>query len=307
MLFLGILLLSNGDESMKTKSMLVLACVVVAAFVTGAALTDNTQPVIKKWYKTIDDKKVEFMTIDGIMVHERDPKKQPFPKVVRPGELCCDKPTPAPSDAVVLFDGTKESFEKNWTDTKDNKSKWKFIDGALESVEKAGQIQSVQKFGSCQLHIEWASPAKVKGRDQSRGNSGVFIMGTYEIQVLDSYKVDDDDANQTYPDGQAGALYGRKKPLVNACRKPGQWQSFDVIFHRPIFDKNGKVVRKATFIVLQNGVLIHDYYELTGGTGWRGSHSISEYATHADKLPLRMQDHGNPVRFRNIWVRELQD
>ena len=279
-----------------------LACVVAAAFIAGAAITDK-EPVIKKWYETVEDKKVEHMTINGIEVHDRSLEP---PKVVVPGKPCCDKPMGAPSDAVVLFDGTEESFRKNWKGTDGKKSKWKFVNGALESVKKAGQIQSNQKFGSCQLHIEWASPSVVKGTDQSRGNSGVFLMGTYEIQVLDSYKVDDKDKNQTYRDGQAGAIYGRSEPEVNVCRKPGEWQSYDVIFHRPTF-KDGKVDRKATFTVLQNGVLIQDHYVLTGGTGWRGAHSISEYAPHADKLPIRMQDHGNPVRFRNVWVREIKD
>ena len=126
-------------------------------------------------------------------------------------------------------------------------------------------------------------------------------MGTYEIQVLDSYQ------NQTYADGQAGALYGRSKPLVNASRKPGEWQSYDIIFHRPLFDKNGKVTRRATFTVLHNGVLIQDHTVLSGGTGWRGPHAASDYKDHPDKMPISMQDHGNPVRFRNIWIRPLKD
>ncbi len=252
-------------------------------------------PVIKKWTQIEDDKPVEYMTMDGIMVHETNPQIQPQPDIVDPGQ-----PGKAPSDAVVLFDGTEASM-KNWTDTNGNQTKWKFADGALESVKDAGLIQSRQTFGSCQLHVEWASPSNVQGSGQGRGNSGVFLMGTYEIQVLDSYQ------NTTYPDGQAGALYGRKKPLVNASRGPGQWQSYDVIFHRPIFGQDGKVIKQATFTVLHNGVLIHDNVSLTGGTVWRGSHSISEYEPHGDALPIRLQDHGNPVHFRNIWVRPLND
>jgi hypothetical protein len=201
----------------------------------------------------------------------------------------------------VLFDGSADSFSANWTDTKGGPSKWKVVDGAMESVRRAGYVQSKEKFGSCQLHIEWASPAKVQGDGQGRGNSGVFLMGTYEIQVLDSYE------NQTYADGQAGALYGRSKPKVNAARKPGEWQSYDIIFHRPLFDKDGEVTRRATFTVLHNGVLIQDHTVLSGGTGWRGPHAASDYKAHADKMPLSMQDHGNPVRFRNIWVRPLED
>jgi hypothetical protein len=263
--------------------------------------TKAESPVIKKWTEADEEgMKIEFMTIDGIMVHEKDPAKQPQPKIVTAGAASCDeKVGSAPSDAVVLFDGTEESL-KNWTDVKGKPTKWKLVDGALESVDKAGYIQSKQKFGSCQLHVEWASPSKVKGNGQGRGNSGVFLMG-YEVQVLDSFN------NETYPDGQAGALYGRKKPLVNASRRPGQWQSYDIIFHRPVFDDSGQVVKKATFTVLHNGVLIQDHLVLSGGTGWRGPHSISEYQVHADALPIQLQDHGNPVRFRNIWVRPLED
>jgi hypothetical protein len=257
-------------------------------------------PVIKKWTEVDENgKTIEYMTIDGVMVHEADETKQPQPEIVEPGQPSCgDQVGSAPSDAVVLFDGTEASM-KNWTDTAGNKTKWKLVDGALESVNKAGYIQSRQKFGSCQLHIEWASPSAVKGTSQGRGNSGVFLMGMYEIQVLDSFN------NKTYPDGQAGALYGRSKPLVNASRGPGQWQSYDIIFHRPVFDDQGEVVKKATFTVLHNGVLVQDHVLLTGGTEWRGPHSISEYKAHADALPIQLQDHGNPVRFRNIWVRPL--
>ena len=160
---------------------------------------------------------------------------------------------------------------------------------------------SKQRFGSCQLHLEFATPKNVKGNGQGRGNSGLFFMGTYEVQILDSYD------NTTYPDGQCGALYGRAKPLVNASRKPGEWQAFDITFHRPLFDEKGNVTRRAKFHVYHNGELIHDRLELSGGTGWRGPHSISEYKKHGDKGPIQMQDHGNPVRFRNIWVKELED
>ena len=271
-----------------------LVIFVGAALLVGGSACINNEPVIKEWTKVIDGKKVHFMTIDGIMVHETDPAKQPLPVVVVPG----NESSNAPSDAVVLFDGSAESF-KNWTDTKGGQTKWIFKDGAMEPTKKSGYIQTKQGFGSCQLHIEWATPENVKGNGQGRGNSGVFFMGTYEIQILDSYE------NKTYPDGQGGALYGRSKPLVNACRKPGKWQSYDIIFHQPIFDKDGKVLRKATFTVLHNGVLIQDHYVLSGGTGWRGSHAATKYHPHADKLPLKLQDHGNPVRFRNVWIREL--
>jgi hypothetical protein len=263
------------------------------------AVDDMSKPVITTEARKDDKgKDVLYMFIDGAKVHEEDVSKQPLPPVVTPGAPAF---IAAPSDAVVLFDGTDESIAANWTDTKGNPSRWKVVDGALESVKKAGYIQTRQGFGSCQLHVEWAAPANVIGAGQGRGNSGVFLMNHYEVQVLDSYE------NITYADGQAGALYGRSKPLVNACRKPGEWQSFDIIFQRPIFDQQGRVVRRATFTILHNGVVIQDHVILSGGTGWMGPHAVSEYKAHADRLPIALQDHGNPVRYRNIWVRELPD
>jgi hypothetical protein len=232
------------------------------------------------------------------MVHDEN---RPAPPVITPG-TCSTAETPgqAPSDAIVLFDGTAASMT-NWTDTRGNPTRWVFRDGYIESVRGAGFIQSKQQCGSCQLHVEFATPSRVTGTSQGRGNSGVFLQGMYEVQVLDSYE------NKTYPDGQCGALYGRAVPLVNACRKPGEWQSYDIIYHRPLFDKDGKVTRKATFTVFQNGVLIQDHVELSGGTGWLGPHKITDYVPHGDKGPIQFQDHNNPVRFRNVWVRELKD
>jgi hypothetical protein len=269
----------------------------------GVAAAQNvmSKPEIKRETRTVDGKPQLYMTIDGIKVHESDPNKQPQPKIVTPGwESTQEQAGTAPSDAVVLFDGTEKSMA-NWTDTKGGATKWRMVDGALESVAGAGYVQSLPQFGSCQLHVEWAAPQKVEGSGQGRGNSGVFLMGQYEVQVLDSYD------NITYPDGQAGALYGRAKPLVNASRKPGEWQSYDIIFHRPHFDAQGKVTKPAAFTVLHNGVLIHDHLVLSGGTQWQGPDAVSEYAPHGDKGPIQLQDHGNPVRFRNIWVRELAD
>ena len=201
------------------------------------------------------------------MVHD---EARPAPTIITPGAECGS----APSDAVVLFDGTEDSMKANWTDTKGNPTKWVFRDGAMESVEKAGYIQSKQQFGSCQVHLEFATPSTVKGSGQGRGNSGVFLQGDFEIQVLDSYD------NKTYPDGQCGALYGRFVPLVNACRKPGEWQSFDII---------------------------QDHVTLEGGTQWINAHAVTDFRPLPDKGPLQFQDHGNPVRFRNVWVRELKD
>jgi hypothetical protein len=274
-----------------TFVLMLLACYALPA------LADH--PQIRKEVRDENGKQVEYMFIDGIKVHETDPKKQPQPKVVNP-KLYDAEAAKAPKDSIILFDGT-ERTAGNWTATNGKPTKWKLVDGALESVRNSGYVQSKQQFGSCQLHIEFATPKVVKGNGQGRGNSGVFLMGQYEIQVLDSYD------NTTYPDGQCGALYGRAKPLVNASRKPGEWQTFDITFHRPLFDEKENVTRRAKFHVYHNGELIHDQLELSGGTGWRGPHSISEYKKHGDKGPIQIQDHGNPVRFRNIWVKELKD
>jgi hypothetical protein len=231
------------------------------------------------------------------MVHD---ESRPAPPVITPGTFSSARRVgQPPSDAVVLFDGTEETM-KNWTDTKGNASKWVVKEGALESVKGAGYIQTKEPFGSCQLHVEFATPEKVEGTSQGRGNSGVFLQGEYEVQVLDSFE------NKTYPDGQCAALYGRSVPLVNACRKPGEWQSYDIIYHSAIF-KDGKIVRKPTFTIIQNGVLVQDHVTLEGGTQWNGPHAISPFRPIPDKGPIQLQDHGNPVRFRNVWVRPLQD
>jgi hypothetical protein len=232
------------------------------------------------------------------MVHDEN---RPAPPVITPGTFSSTRRVgQPPSDAIVLFDGTEASM-KNWTDTKGNPSKWVVGEGYMESVKGAGYIQTKESFGSCQLHVEFATPEKVEGTSQGRGNSGVFLQGEYEIQVLDSYE------NKTYPDGQCSALYGRSVPLVNACRKPGEWQSYDIIFHRAHFGKDGKIVTKPTFTVFQNGVLVQDHVTLEGGTQWNGPHAISPFRAIPDKGPIQLQDHGNPVRYRNIWIRPLQD
>jgi hypothetical protein len=230
------------------------------------------------------------------MVHD---EARPAPPVVTPG-VCGAQETAAapPADAVVLFDGKDLS---NWTDTKGQLSTWVVRDGYMESVKGAGYIKSRQEFGSVQLHVEFATPSVVTGAGQGRGNSGVFLQGQYEVQVLDSYE------NTTYPDGQCGALYGRAVPLVNASCKPGLWQAYDIIYHRPTFDQSGKVTKKAVFTVIHNGILIQDHVALEGGTGWIGPHTITDYTPHGDKGPLMFQDHNNPVRFRNVWIRELKD
>ncbi len=224
------------------------------------------------------------------LIHDTN---RPAPPVITP-----DEPGKPFTDVITLFNGNDLT---GWTDKKGEPSKWIVRDGVMESVKGSGPIKTEQEFGSCQLHIEFKTPTPVKGSGQGRGNSGVFIMDEYEIQVLDSYD------NFTYPDGQCGALYGQAVPLVNASLRPGQWQSYDILFHRPIF-KDGKVERKARFTVFHNGILIHDNVELKGGTQWRGPHKISDYdTTHPDKAPISLQDHGNPVKFKNIWIRKLKD
>jgi hypothetical protein len=167
----------------------------------------------------------------------------------------------------------------------------------MEVVPGTGTLSTAQGFGDVQLHVEWMTPAPPKGTDQDRGNSGVFLMGLYEVQVLDSY------GSVTYPDGQAGAVYGQYPPLVNASRAPGQWQAYDIVFHRPRFDGAGALASPATMTVFHNGVLVQDHVTLTGPTG----HQVRPpYAAHPDRLPLSLQDHGHPVRYRNIWLRELE-
>ena len=204
----------------------------------------------------------------------------PMPPVIDPGT-----PGAAPSDAVVLFDGKDLSQF-------DGGDKWEVKDGV--AIPRHGGITTKEAFGDCQLHVEFASPEEVKGSGQGRGNSGVYLMGKYEVQILDSYQ------NETYPDGQAGAIYKQSPPMVNACRPPGQWQTFDILFTAPRFDADGQLVSAAFATVLHNGVVIQNHFQLQGATAW---HKPPEYAPHPDKLPFSLQFHGNPVRFRNIWVR----
>jgi hypothetical protein len=216
---------------------------------------------------------------------------RPLPVVVEPGEA--KLPASVPSDAIVLFDGTDLS---NWTGPNGNEAGWTVVDGAMESVKGAGYVFSKEKFGDIQLHIEWAAPSKVQGKGQGRGNSGVFLMGNFEIQVLDSFE------NPTYADGGAGSIYGQFPPLVNASRKPGQWQAYDIIFKTPRFDEAGKLVSPAMVTVLHNGVVIQHGTEPYGPSGWV---LHDKYDPTQTTGPIGLQDHGNPVRYRNIWVRKL--
>lgn len=220
------------------------------------------------------------------------------PKVTEVWDLKPKKITPsvnnsdAPSDAIVLFDGKNLS---NWTSGNGGDAKWEVKDGAMTVVKGTGVIQTKQSFGDIQLHIEWRSPSVIEGEGQGRGNSGIFLQSRYELQVLDSYE------SVTYSNGQAGSIYKQHIPLVNACRKPGEWQTYDVIYTAPKFGESGRVISPAYITVLHNGVLIQNHVAINGGTQYKG---LPVYEPHG-KAPITLQDHGNPVSYRNIWVREL--
>jgi hypothetical protein len=222
--------------------------------------------------------------------------ERPQPPLVTAGTFGTeDAPGKPPSDAIVLFDGTDLSA---WKSSKDGGAAgWKVENGYMEVVKGTGSIETKQAFGDIQLHVEFRTPTPPEDEGQGRGNSGVFLMGRYEVQVLDSYE------NKTYPDGQAAALYGQYPPLVNASRPPGVWQVYDIAFQAPRFDAGGKVVTPARATVFHNGVLVQLASELTGPSGHK---KRPPYEAHPDKLPIGLQDHSNPMRFRNIWVRELQ-
>jgi hypothetical protein len=221
--------------------------------------------------------------LPGLPYHVHDPAR-PYPPVVTPTA----QPGGPPSDAIVLFDGKDLSA---W----ESGERWKVRNGFFEVAPGTGDLKTKAKFADCQLHIEWAAPVEVRGRSQGRGNSGVFLQGLYEVQVLDSYE------NPTYADGHAGALYGQWPPLVNATRKPGEWQAYDIVFEAPRFEGE-KLVKPAYMTVFLNGVVLHNRRELMGPTVYR---QVAKYAPQPVEGPLVLQDHGNPVQFRNIWVRRL--
>jgi len=222
----------------------------------------------------------------------RMPIEWPRPPVVDPGPASAG-PAPVPADAIVLFDGSG-------MDAWNNADSWKVADGVV--TVGTGMIETRQGFGDCQLHVEFRLPAPPTGKGQGRGNSGVFLMGQYEIQVLDSYE-DGTDGPLTYPDGQCGALYKQQPPAVNACRPPGEWQTFDILFTRPRFTADGLLEKPGRVSVLHNGVAIHSDTVIKAGTQW---HEPPQPRPHADALPIQVQDHGNPVQFRNIWVRPFE-
>jgi hypothetical protein len=216
---------------------------------------------------------------------------RPQPPRVEPKPF---KPAPPPKGAVVLFDGTAEALAKWESDKDGSPTKWIVRDGAMECVPKSGYIRTKQKFGDCKVHVEWAAPSKVEGESQGRGNSGIFLPGGVEIQVLDNYN------NPTYADGGACSMYGISPPLANALRPPGEFQQIDITYRRPIYDGD-KCVDPGYVTVYYNGVLMQDKVQLEGPSGHRGR---SKPGPLADG-PLRLQDHGNPVRFRNIWLQPL--
>lgn len=233
--------------------------------------------------------------------HVHDPAR-PQPPVVTPGKTF-NLGASAPSDAEVLFDGT--GLDKWQSSRKDGgAAMWKTNENFVESAAKSGGIRTRGAWADFQLHLEWATPNPPHGEGQARGNSGVLINNMYEVQVLDSYN------SKTYPDGQAGAVYGQSPPLVNACQPPGEWQSYDILFESPRWNDKGELTKKAVITVLHNGVVIQNHYELLGATDgispgvpWR---TLSKYpAPHAPEVFIGLQDHANPVRYRNIWIRSL--
>lgn len=225
-------------------------------------------------------------------VHDRN---RPSPPVVQPGSHRGE----APSDAIILFDGTQESFE-NWRHEKpadERTADWLLKDNALIPKKGAGYLQTIAEFGDCQLHLEWAVPEDISGKSQGRGNSGVFLMGMVEVQILDNYQ------NPTYADGSAGAIYGLMPPAVNALKRAGEWQSYDIIFRRPIV-RDGTTLDPGSFTVLVNGVVVQDGTPIYGGGTYRERMPLDR--DFPELGPLKLQDHGDPVRFRNIWIRPLR-
>ncbi|HEX6814000.1 MAG TPA: DUF1080 domain-containing protein [Planctomycetota bacterium] len=225
---------------------------------------------------------------NGWRVHDAE---RPHPAIVDPGSAPA-APGAVPADAVRLFDGSNLDAFRG----RGGAAKWTIADGAMQ-VNNTGDIETKDEFGDCQLHVEWATPSPAKGNSQGRGNSGVFFFGRYEVQILDSFD------NVTYADGQAAALYGQTPPLVNACRKPGEWQTYDIVFKAPRFDADGKLLSPAKVTVIHNGVLVQLDQEFFGQTAHK---SVPKYVAHAAQGAIRLQDHGNPMRFRNMWIRRLE-
>ena len=266
---------------MKTQTLL------LALVVAGTALDSRAADGDKKPLGYQDSP-----IIPGTKWHVHDGER-PAPRVVTTAETFSHLAKP-PSDAIVLFDGTDLA---NWEGGKTGKPGWKVENGYMEVVGGTGSIQTKGKFADFQLHLEFATPAEVKGNSQGRGNSGVLFNGIYEVQVLDSYE------NPTYPDGQCAAIYGQSPPLVNASKKPGEWQSYDIIWESPRWDAEGKIAKKAAVTVIHNGVVVHHRKEYQGNTPHRNNGNYNK--PHPPEMFIQLQDHGNPMRFRNIWLRKL--
>ena len=233
-----------------------------------------------------------FLFTMGLLAQEWHPSLtylwEPVPPIVTPGNG-----TTPPSDAVILFDGTDMD---QWEKPDGESAGWKLEDGVMTVDTGTGVIQTKQAFGDIQLHLEWRAPAEIEGEGQDRGNSGVYLQERYEVQVLDCYN------NTTYVNGQTASVYKQHIPLANACRPPGEWQTYDIVFMAPRFNDNGSLFAPATVTVLHNGVLVQNHVTIQGTTEHIG---LPAYKAHPLKQPLLLQDHSNPVSFRNIWVREL--
>ena len=265
---------------MRTQKLLVAACAALYAPIAFAADPAKSAPTGYTDTPVIPGQKWK--------VHD---DARPRPAVVKPA-ASFSHGAQAPADAVVLFDGSDLS---KWEKTNGEPAVWKIENGHMEVVPKGGTIRTKDQFGDFQLHLEFATPSEVKGNSQGRGNSGVIIYGKYEIQVLDSYE------NKSYADGQAGAMYGQFPPLRNAAKKPGEWQSYDIIFETARWEGD-KLVKKAAVTVIHNGVVLHHRKEFIGAVSHR---RVGTYKPHEPKGPIVLQDHGNPTRFRNIWIRPL--
>ena len=273
----------------------ILICLAACVIRSLAAAADGTNNQAER----IDGFRDTPM-LPGGKWHLHDPDR-PQPRVVTPGAVF-SQGAPAPSDAEVLFDGTNLS---KWQNPRGEDATWKVQDGYVETAPRGGGIRTRGKWADFQLHVEFAQPNPPRGTGQGRGNSGILFNDMYEVQVLDSYQA------KTYPDGQCGAIYGQSPPLVNASKPPGEWQSYDIIFESPRWNGKGELTKKAVATVLHNGVVIQNRYEFVGMTDGINSalpwKSLSKYpAPHSPEVFVELQDHNNPVRYRNIWVRSLQ-
>lgn len=278
---------SNRNRIVHTLAALALPLGCAFAFTLAPAVSSalDDKLVKSKDGKAVGYKDTPTLPWTDNKYHKHDPDRA-LPKEVVPGQPSMqEKAGTAPSDALVLFDG------KDLAQWKPNK--WKIDNGELLVTEN--DIETVQSFGDCQLHVEWRAPNPPQGEQMNRGNSGVFFMGRYEVQICDSH------TEKIYPDGSAGSIYGETPPMVNATLPPGQWQSYDIIFTAPRF-QDGKIAKPATVTMFHNGLLVHLNTEIHGPVAWR---TIAQYEAHPDKQPLKLQAHGNPVRYRNIWIRPL--